>query len=232
MASWQTGGGVAYRIGEFTLNEDTRQLLADANEIHLSPKAFDLLALLVANRERAVSKRELQQRLWPTTFVEETNLASLVAEIRRALCDSADAPRFVRTVYGFGYRFVGEPRMVAAADGARAALWLTVEGRHIPLPNGTSVIGRAPDATIRVDAPGISRYHARIGVENGQATLEDLASKNGTHLDGRRLSAAEPLRDGQQIRVGAITLTFRIVSPGSTTETLLPPGAGSGGAGP
>ena len=106
-----------------------------------------------------------------------------------------------------------------------------VEGRHIPLPNGVSVIGRAPDAAIRVDAPGISRYHARIGVENGQATVEDLASKNGTHLDGRRLSTPEPLHDGQQIRVGGITLTFRIVSPGSPTQTMLPPVDDPGGAG-
>src|SRR5689334_2657197 len=89
---WQTGGGVVYRIGDFTLDEDTRQLLAKGDEVHLSPKAFDLLALLVANRDRAVSKAEFQERLWPSTFVEETNLASLVAEIRRALSDDAASP--------------------------------------------------------------------------------------------------------------------------------------------
>ena len=64
--------------------------------------------MLLANRSRAVSKAELQQHLWPSTFVEETNLAGLVAEIRRALRDSASSPMFVRTVYGFGYRFVGD----------------------------------------------------------------------------------------------------------------------------
>ena len=188
--------------------------------------------MLVTNRERAVPKGELQQRLWPSTFVEETNLASLVAEIRRALSDSAATPRYVRTVYGFGYRFVGEARVVTGAghtDPSRATLWLTIEGRQIPLLTGVNVIGRAADAAIRVDAPGMSRYHARIRVEHGQATLEDLASKNGTHLNGQRLSTPEPLRDGSQIRVGGITLTFRIVSPGSPTETLLAPVEGSGG---
>jgi DNA-binding winged helix-turn-helix (wHTH) protein len=217
---------VVYRIGDFTLDEETRQLLANGNEVHLSPKGFDLLALLVANRDRAVSKRELQQRLWPSTFVEETNLASLVAEIRRALSDNAASPRFVRTVYGFGYRFVGETRVVTAAGGqpersSRSTLWLIVEGRDIPLLNGANVIGRAADAAIRIDAPGISRYHARIRVEDGRATLEDLASKNGTHLNGRRLSTAEPLHDGAKIRLGGIALTFRVGSPGSPTETLL-----------
>jgi DNA-binding winged helix-turn-helix (wHTH) protein len=225
---------VVYRIGDFTLDEDTRQLLANGDEVHLTPKTFDLLALLVANRDRAVSKAELQQRLWPSTFVEETNLANLVAEIRRALSDSAANPTFVRTVYGFGYRFVGDARVVTAAgrsDRSRPTLWLIVEGRQIPLLNGANVIGRAADAAIRVEAPGMSRHHARIRVENGQATLEDLASKNGTHLNGRRLSTPEPLQDGQEIRVGGITLTFRIVSPGSPTDTLLPPADDSGGGG-
>ena len=228
-APWQTGGSVVYRFGDFTLDEDTRQLLANGDEVHLSPKAFDLFAVLVANRDRAVPKTELQQRLWPSTFVEETNLASLVAEVRRALSDSAVTPRFVRTVYGFGYRFVGEARVVAAAGGtdhSGPTLWLIVEGRQIPLLNGANVIGRAADAAIRVDAPGMSRYHARIRVEHGQALLEDLGSKNGTHLNGRRLSTPEPLDDGNQIRVGGIALTFRIVSPGSPTDTLLSPVSG------
>ena len=90
---------MAYRFGGFTLDPETRQLLLDGDELHMPPKAFDLLAMLVANRTRAVSKVELQQRLWPCIFVEETNLATLVAEIRRALRDSAANQRFVRTVY-------------------------------------------------------------------------------------------------------------------------------------
>ncbi|HJZ78074.1 MAG TPA: winged helix-turn-helix domain-containing protein [Vicinamibacterales bacterium] len=99
---------MAYRFGDFTLDPDTRRLRATGRDVHVSPKAFDLLALLVDHRARAVSKGELQQRLWSTTFVEETNLASLVAEIRRALHDAAANPRFVRTVYGFGYQFVDD----------------------------------------------------------------------------------------------------------------------------
>src|SRR5215203_2258159 len=97
--------GVRYRFGAFTLDPDTRQLVSNGDEIHLSPKAFDLLNFLVANRARAVSKAELQERLWPSTFVEETNLATLAAEIRRGLRDSATHPTFLRTIYAFGYRF-------------------------------------------------------------------------------------------------------------------------------
>jgi DNA-binding winged helix-turn-helix (wHTH) protein len=91
------------RFGDFTIDIDTRRLRRLGQDVHLTPKAFDLLNLLIDNRDRAVSKAELQQKIWPSTFVEETNLASLIAEIRRALSGSD----WIRTVYGFGYQFVG-----------------------------------------------------------------------------------------------------------------------------
>jgi DNA-binding winged helix-turn-helix (wHTH) protein len=214
---------VRYRFDVFTLDQDTRQLLSNGDDIHLSPKAFDLLALLVANGARAVSKVELQERLWPSTFVEETNLATLAAEIRRALRDSAASPRFVRTVYGFGYRFVGEvsaDRGVTGPEAARARQCLVFERRPIPLVEGVNVIGRAADAAIPIDSPGMSRYHARIVVTGGEALLEDLGSKNGTHLNGSRITMPCRLADGNQIRLGTVVMTFRIASPMSPTETV------------
>jgi len=67
------------RLGSLTLDTATRQLLRGTSEVHLSPKAFDLLTLLVETRPRAVAKAELQNELWPDVFVSETNLAGLVA---------------------------------------------------------------------------------------------------------------------------------------------------------
>src|SRR5262249_24115584 len=118
---------LAYHFGDFTLDPDTRQLRMNGGDVHLSPKALDLLACLIDNRTRAVSKAELQQRLWPSTFVEETNLASLVAESRRALQDTAASPKFLRTVYGFGYQFVGEVTVSIGATRPEEScpkLWL------------------------------------------------------------------------------------------------------------
>ena len=98
-----------FEFDAFSLDSGTRQLLrSSGEEVLLSPKAFQLLLLLVANRARAMSKQELHQSLWPSTFVVETNLASLIAEVRRALNDDAAKPRFVRTIHRFGYRFVGQ----------------------------------------------------------------------------------------------------------------------------
>jgi DNA-binding winged helix-turn-helix (wHTH) protein len=188
---------MAYRFGDFILDDDTRQLLSRGEDVHLTPKAFDLLHLLLENRKRAVSKAELQERLWPSTFVEETNLATLVAEIRRGLRDTAANRRFIRTVYGFGYRFIGEVTMDAGGtrpEPSHARLWLMFERRQIPLMEGMNVIGRAPDAAIQIDSPGVSRYHVRILVAHGEATLEDLGSKNGTNLNGSRITT--PLRLG------------------------------------
>jgi hypothetical protein len=189
-------------------------------ELHLSPKAFDLLAELLANRSRALSKEELQQRLWPSTFVEETNLAGLVAEIRRALRDSASSPMFVRTVYGFGYHFVGGVTAAAPAESPDVKLCVVLANREFVLMNGANVIGRDPEASIQLEARGVSRQHARILVSGGAATIEDLGSKNGTYVNGRRITAPVRLSEGDAIGLGAVSVTFRTVSLASPTDTV------------
>jgi DNA-binding winged helix-turn-helix (wHTH) protein len=214
---------VVYRFGDFTLDEAIRQLSRSGSELHLSPKAFELLTFLLASRHRAVSKAELLQHLWPSTFVEETNIAGLVAEIRRAVQDSASQPLFIRTVYGFGYRFVGD--VVAGAATTRPAspgvkVCLIFQTREILLMEGANVIGRDPAATIHIESPAVSRHHARILVSNDEATLEDLGSKNGTHVNGSRIAAPVRLADGDSIGLGTSTLRFRIAPLTSATETV------------
>jgi DNA-binding winged helix-turn-helix (wHTH) protein len=213
---------VAYRFGDFTLDDGSRQLLEKDRETHLSPKALDLLALLLANRSRAMSKAELQRLLWPSTFVEETNIANLIAEIRRALHDPAAAPVFVRTVYGFGYRFMGEVTVDSQpAPGEDRITFHLLSGQgEKMLVQGANVIGRAPDATIQIDSPSVSRYHARIVVSDDAATLEDLASRNGTYLNGMRVTGAAVLTDGNEIRLGSVVLKLRTSTPLSPTVPI------------
>jgi DNA-binding winged helix-turn-helix (wHTH) protein len=223
---------VAYRFGRFMLDYDARQLRLDADEVHLTPKAFELLAALLRNRDRVMSKAELQERLWPSTFVEETNLAGLVAEIRRAIGDSATSPGFLRTAYRIGYRFVGEvveTRAAGPAVPSDSSPCLVCENRVALLLEGLNIIGRALDATIQCDAAGVSRHHARILVCEGIATLEDLGSKNGTYLQGARITSAR-LSNGDEIRLGTALLTFRTEPPISPTETVVTT-AGDGSTG-
>jgi DNA-binding winged helix-turn-helix (wHTH) protein len=213
------------RFGEFLLDVDLRQLRGPSGNLHLSPKAFDLLALLVANRTRVLSKIELQERLWPETFVIDTNLASLIAEIREALSDDAKHPRFIRTAHRVGYAFCG-----AVTDDAsnplvtRANLnlcWLLKDGRRIPLSSGENILGRDLEGIIDIDSPSVSRRHARIRVLEHDATIEDLESKNGTYVRGERVSAAPvPLSDGDELRIGSVSLRFRQQTTSGSTMTL------------
>ena len=178
---------MTYQFDDFALDVGTRRLLRRDEEIHLSPKALDLLAVLIENRKQAVAKGNLLERLWPATYVTETNLAGLVAELRRALADSADEPRYIRTVPRFGYWFVGHVREDDHDDGPAkrpARYWLVWDTRQIALNDGVNVLGRAADTEVWLDAPGVSRHHARITVAAEIATLEDLGSKNGTFLRG------------------------------------------------
>ncbi|HEY5611720.1 MAG TPA: winged helix-turn-helix domain-containing protein [Thermoanaerobaculia bacterium] len=211
------------RFGCFILDSDRRQLLRDDQEVHLSPKAFRLLELLVEREPAAVSKQQLYDAVWPSTFVEESNLACLVKELRAALEDDRRNPRFVRTAYGFGYAFCGgaEPLGPEAAIPARqlmaALVWDT---RVIPLHEGASILGRGADADIPIEDTTVSRHHARIDLTGRAAVLRDLESKNGTFVAGRRITGATELEDGDAIALGSVHLVYRQSPAGLTTTSM------------
>jgi len=229
---------VRLRLGELTFDPDARQLLRGREEIHLSPKAFELLKTLIDQRPRALSKNELHQHLWPATFVSEANLASLVAEIREALGDAARQPRFIRTAHRFGYAFSGQavedPVAPLGADpGAGRGrdpasepagfCWLIKDGKRVPLVPGENILGRESDGGgIRIDSPTVSRRHARISISASSASLEDLGSKNGTYLRGESVSTAVALKDGDEIRIGSVVLRFRMASASQTATWSKP----------
>src|SRR5207247_1030137 len=127
---------VIYCFGEFTLDVRTRRLLRNEQEVHVSPKAFDLLVMLIENRGQAMPKADLQQRLWPSTYVLETNIAGLVAEIRHVLEDPADDPRYIRTMHRFGYWFVG-----AVCVDRRRSDSARLGGRDVQNPAARGVYG-------------------------------------------------------------------------------------------
>lgn len=211
------------RFSEFLLDTESRRLTRDGAEVHLQPKTFELLDLLVRARPKALSKQHIRRQLWPDTVVGEASLTVAVAELRGSLGDEAKAPRFVRTVYGFGYAFVGEARAEEANSGATAGtaprvLW---EKRVLPLVEGENVLGRDEGVTVRIDAPGVSRRHACIRVEGERATLEDLGSKNGTFMgDGAMpMRGPAPLADDARFRLGRVLLVFRNAPESGSTIT-------------
>jgi DNA-binding winged helix-turn-helix (wHTH) protein len=220
---------VKLRFDAFVLDTDTRQLFGADGERHLTPKALDLLAFLLENRPNAIAKKDLQDRLWPDTFVTDANLAILIAEIRTALGDSARQPRYIRTVHRFGYAFASAATAVSAAQPAAtsrlqsAACWLTSKRQRFPLEPGEHIVGRLPDADIHVDHESVSRRHARVVVTREGATVEDLGSKNGTYVRTDRITAPTALEDRDRVRFGSVSLTFRSWSIGATTRSVTPP---------
>jgi DNA-binding winged helix-turn-helix (wHTH) protein len=204
-------------IGECRFDTLRREVRRGAQRLHLSPKAFELLGLLLERRPRALSKDELFTRLWPTSFVTEASLAVLVAEIRREIGDDARAPRYLRTVHGFGYAF-SEDGVVAAEDGA--SVFRLIWGvREVALSAGENLLGREAAASVHIDDATVSRHHARIVVEDGRARIEDLGSKNGTWVRGSRILGAWNLADRDDLRIGSVPMTFRCFGAELATET-------------
>lgn len=211
---------------DFILDLGRRQLLRSGQEVRLGAKAYELLVLLLNHRPRAVSKAQIRDRLWPETFVSESNLSTVVTELRAALDDGAKQPRYVRTVYGFGYAFCG-----LATD--QAALGPSVEPRvrsplrlrwgkiDVALAQGENVLGRTHDAVLWLDSPMVSRRHAAIVVAGEGASLLDLGSKNGTYLRGERVEGSRPLVDGDEVRLGDVVISFHVLSDHST-QSLSP----------
>ena len=110
-----------YEFGPFRLDLAERRLTRGGETVALKGKAFELLAVLVANSGRLLRKGELMQALWPDRVVEENNLTVSVSAVRKALGPPDDGARaYVETVPKVGYRFSAHVRS-AGADGAGRA---------------------------------------------------------------------------------------------------------------
>jgi DNA-binding winged helix-turn-helix (wHTH) protein len=215
---------MAVRFLDCELDPGARLLLRRGEPVHLTPKALDLLLVLVAERPRAISKTELLERIWPGTFVTDASLARTVHEIRDAIGDLAA----IRTVHGHGYAFaVAAQEGAAAAGAARTATptggaWLVTDGRAVPLDEGASTIGRDPAVAVPLTSPQASWHHARIDVSAGGGVIEDLGSKNGTMVNASRISVPTELRDGDVITIAGIHLVFRAGDEATDTKTTAP----------
>ena len=190
----------------FAFDSERRELTAGKETVHLGPKAFRLLEILIANRPRPLRKQDLYESIWESTVVDESNLAGLINEIRAALGDRARKPKFIRTVHAFGYAFCGDVKNDVAPA---CAGYVAFRGRELPLREGVNVLGRDASADVQIDDTTVSRKHAAIDIRPDGVTIEDLSSKNGTFLDGVKLAAPTPLHEGQNVVLGDASIVFR-----------------------
>lgn len=201
-----------------------RLVRRDGVDIHLAPKAFDLLLTLVRNQPNAVSHEQLHAALWPGVHVSETSLAALVTQLRKALGDTSDDGRVIRTLHRVGYAFIGDAVVAGHAPRAGVSVCRLIwHGQSMELPAGESVIGRDRGCAAHIDADSISRHHARLTISGGEVSIEDLGSKNGTWVAGERIHGAVPLADGTTFQLGSETVRFEISFDEPPTKTAIVP---------
>lgn len=110
-----------YAFGDYELDVDARELRRAGAVVPTEPQVFDVLAYLVEHRGRMVTKQELLDAVWATSFVTESALSSRIKAARQALGDDGKAQRVIRTLHGRGYRFVAPVRVLAIpVDGGTA----------------------------------------------------------------------------------------------------------------
>jgi len=149
-------GQTLYEFGSFRLDPANRQLLGEGRAVSLTPKALEILVILVQNGNRLTTKEELMRRVWPDSFVEEANLTVNISALRKLLGDTVDGQQYIQTVPKSGYRFsfpVTELRPESQAARAEVSANPLVEGAAISenLPSdGTS----RPAASIAPDLFG------------------------------------------------------------------------------
>lgn len=196
----------------------------------LEPKMYELLEVLIKRRPAVITNNELDDLLWPKVYVARTSLTRLVSELRTALGDRPRDSHVIRTVYKAGYAFCAEVTCVRSAASSAATIELVWKRQSLLLTDGEHLVGRDSECALMIDASTVSRRHARITVVSGTATVEDLDSTNGTHVNATRISGPTPLRPGDELSFGsemlqvrrhnASQLTVKVEDDGKTGEKV------------
>jgi len=219
---------VRIRFADSALDIAARRVFRCGHEVHLSPKAFDMLTLLMERRGRVVAKKDLLDLIWPNVFVSDASLARVVTELRQVLGDNPRNPAIIRTVHGYGYEFKAEVTEEESTTGenssasAAVTCLLISHDRVFPLADGEQLAGRDPVLSIWLNSPKVSWRHARLVVRGPSTTIEDLGSKNGTYVNGIRITQPSDVQSGDEVRIGPFRLMLRLADTPSRTETETP----------
>jgi DNA-binding winged helix-turn-helix (wHTH) protein len=201
-----------------------RQLERGDEFVPLEPKMYQLLEVLIQRRPAVVTNNELDELLWPEVYVARTSLTRLVSELRAVLGDTPRDSHVIRTVYKTGYSFCADVICVPSAGTPPATIELVWKKQSLPLTDGEHIAGRDAECTLAIDATTVSRRHARITVVSGTATIEDLGSTNGTHVNGIRISEPTQLAPGNEVALGTEVMQVRVRNTSALTVKVEPVG--------
>ena len=187
-----------FSFGPFMLVPDRQALLKGTRPVRVGARSLELLTVLVERAGELVTKDELISRVWPDTFVDESNLKVNIAALRRALGDKLAAPRYVATANGRGYRFIAPVESVASVGGASPAM----KPRHNLPMQTTRVIGRGEVVKTVSDRLTQRRLVTIVGTGGiGKTTVAlSVASEMLNRFeDGIWLVDIAPLREGDLV---------------------------------
>ena len=205
------------KFGDCVLDLHARQLERGNKVVPLEPKMYELLEVLIKRRPAVVTNNELDELLWPNVYVARTSLTRLVSELRAVLGDTPRDSRVIRTAYKAGYAFCADVTCLPPARSSPATIEVLWMKQSLPLNDGEHIAGRDGDCSLVIDGTTVSRHHARITVAHGAATIEDLASTNGTYVNGTRISAPTRFAHGDELSLGSEILQVRRRSASALT---------------
>src|SRR3954467_11912029 len=213
-----------FRFGPFELDVGAYVLRHQGDAVKLERIPMEVLILLVERTGTLVARTEIQTRLWDVeVFIEhDAAINTAIRKLRRALRDDAATPRFVETVIGKGYRFIGPIEHSAAEPRPLPRYSLTLGNRDIVLQVGDTVLGRDPEAGLVIQHPSVSRRHARISIDSKGVMVGDLGSRNGTFLNGQRIETPIRVDRDAVIAVGAVTMTLTVDHAAASTKSMAP----------
>src|SRR5215471_4515451 len=203
-----------YRFEDFELDAHKRLLLRNGQPVALPSKALDLLLTLIESQGRALTKQEIMESLWSDQIVEDANLTVTMSHLRKALGEKASDHRFIVTIPGHGYRFVGElkPRQALILEQLTVSEIVIDEAEpdNPAAPAAlaqTKSVGRSDSLTQRTVAAGV-RKHSRLYLLIAPAILICLALAVGYFLLRSRKADA-PF---QKIRLTRLTNSGRVAA--------------------
>jgi len=212
-------GDGSFRVGEWTVDPASLVLSDGERTVRLRPKVMDLLVALARRPGDVQAKGELLESVWPDVTVGDGSLIVVIGELRSALGDSSDDPRYIETVPRRGYRLIAQVEGLSPRNETRTRFSLIGAGGVIPLTGGRSVIGRDAACDIHLDSEHVSRSHAMLEISGDRVLIEDLGSKNGTYVGDGRIESQVELRPGDCIRFGRQAAVLQLAAEAAPTVT-------------
>jgi TolB-like protein/predicted negative regulator of RcsB-dependent stress response len=186
---------LCYQFGPYHLDLSNRILTCNGEIISLTPKATEILIMLVKHAGQLVEKDELLARIWADTFVEEANLTQNIFVLRRALGDDRTGPKYIETVARRGYRFVGPVRVFDPAQNGSSALAASIEPVVAVLP----FVNSTGDRELEYLADGLTD-----NVINNLSRVSKLRVMSRSTVFRYRSKDADPRLSGRELGANVV----------------------------